>query len=578
MPNDISEFVTKHDEGVRYILFGVLTVIISWVTYAAFVFVGIDLAVSNILSWFCAVLFAFVVNKIYVFRCTGSSTVRLGAELLSFFGGRIATGVLAGILFPALCAIGLGFTFLGVAGLFARGVTSVVEIVLNYLISKFIVFRKTDSEHPIKLPRFLAEMDPGLLRSLVKFTEIFAFAAVIYYTVFRFSGIDSEVGTLYFGYAEHMVSGKMPYSDFDAEYPPFAMLIILIPRLYSFDSFTYQIAFGVLVFVFLLAGLCWTYRISEKYTKKPERAADYYMVFTLVLLDFVLDRYDVFPMIMLIGSLYFFSREKYAASWIMLALGTVTKLYPALAAPVFLLYFIKKKEYDQAAKGIGICLIIGALCMLPFVIADFDSAFMFLTYHMDRGLQTEAPVSSVLMLLGNLGVIDVSYIFNYGSDNIYGPIPDAMAKVMMPLMAVFILAVYAIYAVRSKEDRDAYADVHYAVFAAVMMFMLVNKVLSSQYLIWIIGFMTIMMFLVARSKRSFTGYLFIVIVALTQLNLVVNYAFRDAGEEFSLIGILILVIRNALLIYLAYLVVRGLLDGPAPQTELGGVDETVEEI
>ena len=580
MPKEISEFVTKHDEGVRYILFGILTVIVSWITYAAFVFVGIDMAVSNILSWFCAVLFAFVVNKIYVFKCVGSSKVRLGAELVSFFGGRILTGILAGVLFPALCAIGLGFTFMGVAGLFARGITSLVEIALNYLLSKFLVFRKPNEDgHPfIWMPGFLKDMDPGLRQSILKFTEIFAFAAVIFFTAFRFSGIDSEVGTLYFRYAENMVSGKMPYSDFDAEYPPFAMLIILIPRLYSFDSFSYQVAFGILVYAFLLAGLVWTYRIAEKYTDKPGRAADYFLVFTLVLLDFVLDRYDVFPMIMLVGSLYFFSREKYAASWIMLALGTVTKLYPALAAPIYLIYFIKKKEYGQAFKGVGICLVIGIASMLPFFIADPESSLMFLTYHMDRGLQTEAPVSCILMLLGNLGVIDVSYIFSYGSDNIYGSVPDAIAKVMMPLMVVCVLAVYVVYAIRSKEDREPFADIHYAAFAAVMAFMLANKVLSSQYLIWMIGFMAVTMFLIPRKKRSSTGWLFIATVALTQLNLVVNYAFRDAGEEFTLFGILILVARNALLIWLTYLVVRWGLKGVAPEGELAGNDEAVEEV
>lgn len=143
MAPDYGEFVTKHDEGIRYIVFGVLTVLVSWGTYAGFVFMGIDLAVSNVLSWICAVLFAFVVNKIYVFRCVGSSKVRLGAELVSFFGGRIFTGIVAALLFPALCAIGLGFVFLGVEGLFARGITSGVEILLNYLISKFIVFRKS---------------------------------------------------------------------------------------------------------------------------------------------------------------------------------------------------------------------------------------------------------------------------------------------------------------------------------------------------------------------------------------------------------------------------------------------------
>lgn len=134
--------MTRHDEGIRYIAFGILTVLVSWGTYAVFVFLGIDLAVSNILSWICAVLFAFIVNKVFVFRATGSSRMRLGAELVSFFGGRILTGVIAMVLFPGLCAIGLDFVFLGVEGLFARGITSGVEIALNYLISKFVVFNR----------------------------------------------------------------------------------------------------------------------------------------------------------------------------------------------------------------------------------------------------------------------------------------------------------------------------------------------------------------------------------------------------------------------------------------------------
>lgn len=140
------DLVEKHDEGIRYIIFGILTVVVSWVTYTAFVTVGINIAVSNILSWFCAVIFAFVVNKIYVFRCVDSSTFELGTELVSFFSGRAITGAVAAVLFPALCAVGLGFVFLGVEGLFARGVTSGVEIVLNYIISKFVVFRRVNNE------------------------------------------------------------------------------------------------------------------------------------------------------------------------------------------------------------------------------------------------------------------------------------------------------------------------------------------------------------------------------------------------------------------------------------------------
>ena len=395
----------------------------------------------------------------------------------------------------------------------------------------------------------------GARKSMVKFTKVFVVAAIIFYAAFRLSGIDSEVGTLYFRYAEAMASGKMPYSGFDAEYPPFAMLIIFLPRLISFSSFTYQIAFGIEAYLFLLAGVYWTYRIAERYTDKPGRIADLYIVFTVILLDFVLDRYDVFPMVMLLGSIYFFTRERYTASWIMLALGTVTKLYPALAAPVFLIYLLRRRRYDLAAKGVGICLVIGIACMVPFFIADPDTALMFLTYHMDRGLQTEAPVSSVFMLLGNLGLMDVSYVFNYGSDNIYGPVPDAVAKLMMPLMVILVLALYVYYAFLGKKEgaiEDCMPRLILVVFGAVMVFMLVNKVLSSQYLVWMVPFVALLILLSEKDDRKRAMYVFAASVVLTQLNLIVNYAFRDAGEEFSLLGIIILLSRNVLLFVLVY--------------------------
>lgn len=578
---DVRRLMEEHDEAVRYVIFGILTVIVSWASYAAFVLVGIDLAVSNILSWFFAVIFAFFVNKIYVFRHTGSSSLKLGEELLSFLAGRVFTGIVAAVMFPALCAIGLGFTFLFVEGLFARGITSLVEIALNYIISKYFVFREeggeVDNMLSKLLPRRFRELPEEMRNSVFKFIEILVFASIIFYTAFRFSGIDSEVGTLYFGYAEHMVSGRMPYSDFDAEYPPFAMLLILIPRLFSYSSFTYQVAFGAEVFVFLLVGVFWIYRIAERFTDRPGRVVDFYIVFILILIDFVLDRYDIFPMVMLLGAFYFFMKERYTASWVMVALGTVTKLYPVLIAPIFLIWLIHKKRYGTAVRGVAVCAVIGALSILPFFIADSGSALSFLTYHMDRGLQTEAPVSTILMLLGNLGAIDIGYVFNYGSDNIFGEIPDAVADYMLPAMAVCLVALYVLYACVVRRN-GGFGTVHYAGLAAVMVFMLVNKVLSSQYLVWLIAFATVTMALAHGREKKCAMWLFALSVAMTQLNLVVNYAFRDAGEEFTLLGIIILLVRNALLIALAVVTFRSLVRPAAPDAEVAGQDEAVEEV
>lgn len=142
MSMDPKKFVKVHEEGVRYIIFGFLTVIVSWISYSALVLLGVNYSLSNGLSWLIAVIFAFFVNKYYVFRSMDSTTMTLGAELVEFFVARVFTGVVAIILFPILMSIGLDFEFLGIAGLFARGVNSGVEILLNYILSKFVVFRR----------------------------------------------------------------------------------------------------------------------------------------------------------------------------------------------------------------------------------------------------------------------------------------------------------------------------------------------------------------------------------------------------------------------------------------------------
>ena len=63
MSPKLGAFVRRHDEGVRYIVFGILTVIVSWATYALLALTGINYSVANGMSWFFAVIFAFFVNK-----------------------------------------------------------------------------------------------------------------------------------------------------------------------------------------------------------------------------------------------------------------------------------------------------------------------------------------------------------------------------------------------------------------------------------------------------------------------------------------------------------------------------------
>ena len=571
-------------EGVRYVAFGILTVIVSWVSYALFCQIGIDPNYSNALSWVCAVLFAFVVNKIFVFQKTDMRKKVLIIELMEFFASRLFTGAIAIIIFPVLMSLGLDFVFMGTVGLMARGVTSLIEIALNYVLSKYFVFSDNKFEegfvmHFSKIG--LSSMSEDMKKHLWFFILGLLVSAAIVFIAFPLSGIKSEVGGLYFSYAEKMVSFNMPYSDFDAEYPPLAMLFILIPRFFSFNSYSYQLAFGVEVFLFLLLGAYFIYKIAERYNDKPGRFVLIYLLFVLINIDFVLDRYDAIPMILLFGALYFFLEKKYSLMWIMIALGTLTKLYPILVAPLILLYFLKEKEYKEIGKGIGICAAVGAIGMLPFIIADMDTAFMFLTYHMDRGMQVESVFSSVIMMLSIFDIVDIGYIFSYGSDNLTGDVPDMVASFMMPLMIVTIMVTILAYAhIKWKRNHDDFKLLNVASLMVVMCFMVFNKVLSSQYLIWIITFLVIFVLFYAKEQEKKITVTYLVVVALTQLNLVVNYAFREAGEAFSTIGIIIIFVRNIVLLALMYFIFKFMLDMaimPSDE-EVTGDNNVIEEI
>jgi len=137
----LGDFLIKHREGILYLICGALTVLVRWGTYAFFVLLGIELNISNILSWICGVMFAFWVNKWFVFLSKSLERSVVAKEMASFFSLRIVIGLIAIALFPVLMAIGLDQSIFGIAGAIAVGITTLMEIVLNYLASKFIVFR-----------------------------------------------------------------------------------------------------------------------------------------------------------------------------------------------------------------------------------------------------------------------------------------------------------------------------------------------------------------------------------------------------------------------------------------------------
>lgn len=140
-------FYGTHGEAMRYLFFGALNVLVTWVSYAALVLVGVDPVISNAASWVIGVAFAFVVNKLYVFNSKTKKAKTVGKEAVYFTVSRVITGAIAILGFPVLYDMGMDQSLMGVDGFLAKIVVSVIEIALNYVFSKYWTFRKkTDDE------------------------------------------------------------------------------------------------------------------------------------------------------------------------------------------------------------------------------------------------------------------------------------------------------------------------------------------------------------------------------------------------------------------------------------------------
>lgn len=144
--NKIIELIKKHWEIISYLFWGCMSTVVSWGSYSLFVLAfgewDAKVAVANFLSWLCAVLFAYVTNKLWVFNSKSWSLKVVFPEAAKFFSARIVTGIFEVVSVPLLVELGLNQTIFGIDGMVAKVLVSVVVVLLNYVFSKLFIFKK----------------------------------------------------------------------------------------------------------------------------------------------------------------------------------------------------------------------------------------------------------------------------------------------------------------------------------------------------------------------------------------------------------------------------------------------------
>ena len=147
----IKELIVKYKELLIYLVFGVLTTLVNFLTYWIFTkILGEELyLINNAIAWVVGVVFAFVTNKLFVFESKTWKSKIAGKEFIEFVGARLFSfGVEEGgmWLFVDVLAFGeksvnlFGITITG--QIIAKLVLAVIVVILNYFFSKFIIFKR----------------------------------------------------------------------------------------------------------------------------------------------------------------------------------------------------------------------------------------------------------------------------------------------------------------------------------------------------------------------------------------------------------------------------------------------------
>lgn len=146
----LKKLFIKYKEIILYLFFGVCTTAVSWISYYLFnnfVFSHIienqelSITVSNAAAWVLAVAFAFITNKLFVFE-SKAKDITILKEIVTFVASRMISGVIEIFLPTGLIYMGLKIPLFGDIGLIPKLIVSVIVIILNYVLSKLLVFRK----------------------------------------------------------------------------------------------------------------------------------------------------------------------------------------------------------------------------------------------------------------------------------------------------------------------------------------------------------------------------------------------------------------------------------------------------
>ena len=399
------------------------------------------------------------------------------------------------------------------------------------------------------------------LRAAAVGAALFAVACALPHVgIFR-GHIDTS---LFQSYGDRTLHGEVPYRDFSLEYPPGALPAFVVPSLGpARDYDTWFSAFEVVAGLACVLFVALAMAVPAVPDRRLYAAVSTTALAPLALGPLALHRYDLYAAAFAIGAVAALVHGRPRLGLVALGLGTAAKIFPIVLVPLAYLHVARRAGVREARRGLAAFAVALGVVVLPFVALSPGGVRFSITRQTGRALQIETLGSSVLLVAHAVGGYAVHPRFGSGSWNLTGTLPDALAALQTALQLLAWLLVVVVFALGSRGREQLLVGSA----AAVTVWVLFGKVLSPQYLLWLVPLVALV---VGRkpAKLAFPAVL-VAAIGLTQAVYPGRY---DDLVQLDALPIALVAARNALLIVLAAaLLLRLQREGVAK--EVGGEGE-----
>ena len=389
----------------------------------------------------------------------------------------------------------------------------------------------------------------------------------------------------YLQMAGDWLDGYTPYAAFKVEYPPGALLLFVLPRIFTEVPIVYGYIFA---FVMLLADLVilllfWRIpalvRGSEVEADRVRRYESTllcltYILFTAVFRRLLFQNYDLIIGLLLLASIYFALRKKAVVVDVLVAVGIWLNLAALIWIPLLWWYgFVSRDEAYTSKKTLKIieftrvllpraAVLAGSLgvLFLPFFMLSGPSLGQIVRFHLERGSQLESTAASILMLGAKIFGLELTTEFTDRAVHLSGALGSQGAAVsgILAIIVFVILTIYLARMIQSQSDAPARRIwLIRGLLATILALLATSKVFLPQYLLWVCPLAALLAHDHQPRISRIGWYLF----GVNLISVVVFFFFYPDLIEMHLLPGILLLIRNLSVVWLVILLL--LPDTPA---------------